>query len=572
MAWGLAIFLSSLSDHAVFLRDEGAAFTVTMREDLKSLKGRLANVAPSTGDVDLVPPWMESPNKTHPSAVKHWVDHEQLKQDYENLKKWRREHRNGGQEEPAFTVRDQRAHRYRVYNVMTSPGKQWSGYNEFSATVQEHLANQAGWEVLLDVYARNQAASDEELDGMLTTLALRNKDKRWYNPPGFLYPGMSEGPTMRFLRSNGIPIGAKRLPEWNSAKRGDRSLFELYLAYVGFFAVAQVAEAKDRRFVLVPCPAEVELPRGLNYLRDVQIVYMEPDDRFVVQASLGYGRAALNHWKEFAERWGVGSLGLHGVHVNIYWKPNNFTFSLQRATFAPLPTWLEAAAMKGFSEATDLLKRHVKKLYALRDETDPAARKGVEKYLLSLNGEVKAWLESVREWFRAGLRAERKDGVMSLWKAEDIRKVVDLLDRAGRLAAILDSESFRNVATAIHDATVRAHYARKREKKGFPPEYDLMAELASAADRGTEEFLQALFEFVSRYNDVTMRMNERVDKEEHRPMLREKDVDQVAKWVLEDRTGLLPAALLAYGSSLYGKEEPDVPAEGAVEEAVSAEE
>lgn len=147
------------------------------------------------------------------------------------------------------------------------------------------------------------------------------------------------------------------------------------------------------------------------------------------------------------------------------------------------------------------------------------------------------------------------------------------LDPKNDVLAMIEHQSFQRVTGAIRAATVYAHYARINrrqgggaEEQGFDPDYDLVTTLAEAADRGSSDFLRALFAFASRYNDQTMRRNERVQPHHRRPMLRAGDLDQVAAWAMADRRGLVPAALLAYGTSLLPKQDGEaetgaVPAE-----------
>ncbi len=150
------------------------------------------------------------------------------------------------------------------------------------------------------------------------------------------------------------------------------------------------------------------------------------------------------------------------------------------------------------------------------------------------------------------------------------------------LAEIIDHESFKAVARAIRQATVVPHYARLRQRQAgrgdgaatgdtgqniarspFAAQYDLINTLLEANDRNRAEFEREFFQFVALYNDETMRYNEKARPEQRRPLIREADLQQVFAWIERDTKGVVPLALLAFGSSVRGKAQPgDEPGAG----------
>lgn len=150
------------------------------------------------------------------------------------------------------------------------------------------------------------------------------------------------------------------------------------------------------------------------------------------------------------------------------------------------------------------------------------------------------------------------------------------------LLTMIEHESFQNVTKAIRAAVVYPYLDRLRrrqhrrqggelEEPGFDPEHDLVTDLITSADRGSDEFLRGLFKFAAYYNEQTMRRNERVQPQRRRPMTRTEDLKHVAAWVKADRHGLVSTALLAYGTSLLPKREEDADIEG-VDESLDGEE
>ncbi|MBV9282967.1 MAG: hypothetical protein JOZ41_23080 [Chloroflexi bacterium] len=564
VAWGLSILVAELAGEDVDLRFAGDRYEIEAPVSLQDLLEHADDPAPHPR---LMLHWLASTEKKRaaPEYVRAHLDRDILRDDHNRLQEARRSRASlpQGQEAPAV-VAGAHAERYPLYRALTSPGTQWSGYNTFVEAVQRRLLTPDGLRLILRVFDGEAPLGPAELEPEMKGLNL-GKD-RWRNPPGFLYPSLNKGPTMRLADRNGQTLGPAGDPDWRMADRGDRSLIELYLAYLGYFAVARVLDGDDGRAVLVPSPAEVTVPQALAWLGQASPTYSSIEDYLLATTSLSYADVALRYWQGLAHRSRHERFPqlLAGVHLALFWRPNANTFALRRQTLVPLPAWLAPlAAVHGYTETVATIETHRRHVRQVRgrwqDEKQlpSECREALASYVSSLSGDLRAWLVAVRSWASASRSVEGERRVL-FWSTEDVRRIIMALDPKDDVLSIIRHDSFLHLAQAIRAATVYPQLDRARRQRGggdtlaFDPDYELVTRLGEAADRHPAEFLEVLFQFAARYNDQNLRRNEEASRRGQRPraLIRTEDLEQMTAWVLADRRGLVPAALLAFGSSL----------------------
>lgn len=581
VAWGLAIFLTDLTRKDVLLDAMGDHFRLEVDASMEDLLEACTLTEPGP---DALIPWLASPEKNRlpPDAIRSSRDRDAMREAAKLLAQARKlgTDKPADGDVPTVVVSEEGADRYPLFRALTSPGTQWIGYNSFAELVQQRLLSAEGRALVLHRYLADQPLSDAVMDTKLKALGLRGVSERWRNPPGFLYPGLNKGPTMR-LRTDAGSIGGLGEPDWTLADRGDRDIIQLYLAYVGYFSVARILESKEERIVLVPSPAEAQVPQALSILDQAVPPYSSQEDYLLAKTSLAYAGAALRFWEDLAVH-GSGRYPqlLAGVHLGVFWKPNANTYAPRRQSVAPLPSWLAPLrASTGFGTVREVLELHGRRLANVRgpwkDEKrlGPECRQALDRYVISLDGRTADWLWAVAAWFPAARAAEGERRI-ALWTTDEIRRVLMATDMAPDIISIVDSGAFNRIASSVRRATVFAHYARLDHKRGggdtpaFNADYDLVTDLSEAAGRHPYEFLHRLFDFIARYNDETMRRNEvaRAHGQPMRPLVSERDLREFTGWVLSDRKGLVPAALLAFGTSRLPKREA---AQAAAQEGLS---
>lgn len=569
VAWGLARVVSTVGKQNVVIRSVGDHFAL---ESALAFEELLTRACDAAKDPRLALPWLASKEKQKypPSGISDVRQRDSMREEYKRAHEAHEAQKDIPQADdgPPFVFTVEGADIYPLFRVLTSPGTQWSGYNSFAEIVQKYIATPAGIALILHLYH----TPGQRVDQALRDLGVGSRGDRWRNPPGFLYPGLNKGPTMRMTSEGGLQIGKLGEADWQLADRGDRDALQLYLAYLGYFEVARVADSDEGRVVLVPSPATVAFPAVRSALRSVSATYSTVADYLTASTALRYGRAALDYWEQFpGGRWTRDRQVLLGVHVSLYWKPNPQVFAPHRQVIAPIPAWLPALTTQtDIGTARDTLALHSRRITNLRgpwrDENKLAgeSRDALAAYVASLDGSPRSWLEAVCRWFPAARRAESQRTI-NLWRTDEVRRILMTLDPDNDILRIIQSDSFRHLAGAIRNSTVHPHYDRlKGGREGgntssFDVDYDLVTTLSEAAQRHPVEFLSELYRFVARYNDETMRRNDDAARkgQHRRPMVREDDLERVSQWVQADRHGLVPAALIAFGTSLPPKNQAD---------------
>lgn len=577
VAWGLAIFVyEALADQRVVLSDRGTHFLVETSVPYE----RLENVSETFSWQQRLALsrllWLASAQKGRTpqrDSMVDQIDRDELREAYRH---WRENRRLVGQplngDAPASTTKvDPRL--YPFYETLTNPGTQWAGYNSFVERLYSALTPDGARSLIAQFDLRDTRSQSE------SGPVKRSAKVPMFNPPGFLYPGMNKGPTMRMTSDQGITIGSGSAGDWTLVDRGDRTLFENYLAYVGYFQVARMVTTKEQRVIAVPISRRTQIRVILGNLPGRELEATNLTDYLAAQNALDYGEAALGYLVSL-QGTDAGSaaleqrgMALEGVHLSVFWRPNGNVFAPRRVTQVPLPAWLPALREQSLTVASETLKQHRARLKSLRgprrDENKVSSeqRQAIESYLHALNGDLLAWFEAVAAWFPAARAAARGNWNVGLWSTEEVRRIALAMrtthDQA-TLTQLLDAPEFKRLASTIRLSTVVPHIARERRRKNPAIEaspwdirYDLPTRLRQAAERGPKEFLREFYAFIASYNDETARPK----TGRGRPLARTDDLVWLSKQVDNPAwSKTLPAALLAFGTSLRGK--PATPADG----------
>lgn len=577
IAWGLALFVSELLDdeEAVILRDCGDSFGIEVPVSQAELENAISGFTAPAARSRLK--WLESEQnkRTAPPQIgdSFKVDRDTIR-DAHRL--WRENRRalqqQAGDGEPRLTAPAD-TQLYPFYEVLTNPGTQWAGYNSFVERLYAALTSD-GVRVLLTEFGMVGGESRGE-----SQPPRRGARAPTFNPPGFLYPGMNKGPTMRMTNDQGKTIGSPSTADWTLIDRGDRTLFENYLAYIGYFQVARIVTTKEQRVVVVPIPDHVEVPFILNAISSVaqrdglsrELEASDLTDYLAAQNALDYGWASLSYLTELHDREGAnelqqGGMAFKGVYLSIFWRPNGNVYAPKRMTQVALPVWLPELSRQSVDLARETIQQHRARLKSVRgprrdeNKLSPEQRQAIESYLHALNGDLFAWFEAVTAWFPAARATARRNWNVGLWSSEEVRRIALAMSNQqdqAVLTQLLDAPEFKRLASTIRLSTVVPHIARERRRKNPTIEaspwdirYDLPTRLRQAAERGPKEFLREFYAFIASYNDETARPK----TGRGRPLARTDDLVWLSKQMEDPAwSKTLPSALLAFGTSLRGK-------------------
>jgi hypothetical protein len=556
IGWGLALLASDVLRRDVTLRNTSGAFEIELPGTTEQLAIACRTFVPSA---NAMLPWLASTEKGRQpgTSITYSVDRDRLRDDYAGLREAGQRPAASG-DAPAVSAHPL-ALRYSLFQVLTNPGTQWSGYNSVVERAQAFWTPE-GVESLIMAFLGTSSGEfhDEALMTAMQAIRLRPADRR-VNPPGFLFPGSNKGPTMRINRS-GVITGQATALDWMMADRNDVSLAELYLAYLGYYGVAVVHSFRGGRVVSVPAPEVARVGRALRFLSRVQPrSFPASPAAAAADAALSYAEAALEYHADLIVGQPSGpsirrSLVINGVHLAVYWMPSGNTYAPQQITFVPLPRWLVSLSEQaGFDNTRATLREHRQRVRTAGRAEGGEAREAIQAYRMALSGDALAWLRVIPAWYQAAL-AEQYVGS---WRVGEVERIVMALQPD--LSEITRDPAFESITGALRRSTIEAHYAREgrrteraagrdgavlSERPGSPlsAQYDLIGALRESAARHPDEFLRELFDFIAAYNDEAMRRDARI--------IRTEDIEQLIAWMRDDRRGLVPALVIAFGVSL----------------------
>ncbi len=572
VAWGLALLsYSALSadgrDCEVRLRDDGDAYSLHLEMEDEHAKEHPNSTIHRGSWLK----WLASSDKgkVPPESFRgEKVDRDQLRSDSERLRAMGGGNAPVGGDAPLVTTETD-ARRYPLYQVLTNPGTQWTGYNSLVEALAP-IMSEAGWRLIIDMYHPVDPLGSQQIDARLRVLGVSKRDSRWRNPPGFLFPGLNKGSTMLLRTQAGTIIG-NSTSDWMMSDRGDRNLIELYLAYLGYFEFAQVLTSREERVVVVPAPWMVEITRAQSAFGSVDLRYSGLHSYMEAMAALRYAHKVAQYLRELRDEdpdeFDKAGTVLSGVHITHYWMPSGNTYAPKYTGTVPMPGWLKPLRDEDIGVARDAIEYHQNRLRQIRGGGDPSKlpeerREAIRLYERSLDGDVVDWFHAVASWYAAGREADPENVGKYLWNEEEVRRIAVAVK--SDITQIIDTEAFKGIASAIRSATIAAHYARQRHRSAqaadgdgprparspFSAQYDLVTTLMEAADRDPKDFLEELYRFAALYNDETIR---RSGPDARRRMIRQEHLDQVTRWVLDEKQRhLVPYALVAFGTSSTG--------------------
>lgn len=340
------------------------------------------------------------------------------------------------------------------------------------------------------------------------------------------------------------------------------------LKVVGFYEAAQTRTlrgAKDRKtFVLTPI--EIDLSEHRPVMARFQNLnrFAETAARADILAALYYTRAMLEHVQERSEA-GLAALiyarrqpkrVVAGFHVAFYKDLGNAVATMN-LSFINLPGWVIVENAEDVTAYLQVLEEHVAIVRGL-DESHSDAFGLLQDYRDFLSGDdLEAFFRFTNSYagYIIGQR-ERNRPVRQL-TTDNLRRLIVGTDR--KLAPILESEGFKNIAYAIRQSTVTAQFRKGQGDRRYDVRYGLGQELARKANY-PDEFIAELSDFLHKYNAENAQVMENRPGP-YRRNVRTADIDDIVRLIDEYGSKTICNLLIAYGYARIGRagEEPAPP-------------
>lgn len=311
------------------------------------------------------------------------------------------------------------------------------------------------------------------------------------------------------------------------------------------------ANAKDRKtYVLAPRDVDLGVHQKIMRRFREAMVRSETAVKLDALAALRYARSFLEHVEEsheatteevfFGKR--PGDL-IAGLQMAFYKNLGNSSATMNIAVIN-LPTWVRAGPLTEIKRFKAVLQEHEQVLRAL-DETRSDAYELLALYrdFLSAN-DLRPFFKFTTAFSGYYMGQRERGRWCPAFTTSGLEVLFMNTDR--KLAGIVASEGFRNVAYAIRYSTV---IPQARKARGQPTlyqiRYGLGQQLARKANYAAE-FVAELSEFLQQYNAETEQVYERTGQR-LRKGVRTSDIDEIVALVDEHGPRVVCDLLVAYG-------------------------
>ena len=331
-----------------------------------------------------------------------------------------------------------------------------------------------------------------------------------------------------------------------------------WLKAVSFYDSAltkQLQGVKDRKtYVLAPVDIDfAENQRTMNRFRR-GMVRAETAIRSDIFASLRYTQALL----EFSREEDGASLKARLLKCRrpsrivagfstAYYKNLGNSAATMNMSFIRLPAWIRVTDDDTLADMLSVLVEH-ERIVRQFDESHSDDYSLLLKYRDFLSGDdLRPFLEFAVSYssYLIGQR-ERPGGRARQFTTDNLRRLIMNSQDGQRLAKILETPGFQNIAYAIRQSTVTAQYRKKQGDRKYDVRYGLGQGLARKAAY-PEEFVAALMDFLQKYNAENAQVME-TRPGPYRKSIHTTDIDEIVALIDEyGDSRLICNLLIAYG-------------------------
>ena len=411
--------------------------------------------------------------------------------------------------------------------------------------------------LMLELYSQLPNPVDEAIDHWKRL----NKEYGW---------GVSESATCQQFFNPDQGKGQNRTKA-DAVSVGNMKGFWLteFLKMVGFYNDAitkTVAGGKDRKIFVIA-------PRNMNFGRYQAVmeqfkptVTSEASIRFDILAALRYVRVLLAHFREREDAL-AAIMGINiqhelvgGFHTAFYLDLGNAVATMNVSSIA-LPGWIMIANESDIPDYDAILDELIRFTRQFEEKNSDAFRLLGHLRDFVSGDDLTAFfqLTSAFSSFYIGQRERGKYAYQLT--TSTIERIISMTEP--KLADILQTEGFKNIAYAIRHSTVIPQYRKASGDRLYVIRYGLGQDLTRVARKGKEmQFIAALSEFIHKYNAENARVYE-VRNVQYRRNVTTHDIEEITALIDRYDAPTIAQMLVAYGYARMPKEdaEDDVPAD-----------
>ncbi len=437
----------------------------------------------------------------------------------------------------------------KVAPSFNEPAIRWRELSDDPALLRAHVR------LLLDLFS----ARPNPLDEVVSRWRLLAQDYKLGDPDmtmlQVINPTTGKGANSR--KANALTIGGQK-EFW---------LLEL-LKFVGFFVLAHpqtISNTKDRKtYVLRPRNIRLNtIDAVMQKFRDVlwSSTPVKLDVLTVLQFSrvlIERDRQALRQETKVRRTARKPSERIHGFDATFY-KDMGSAFAVMNIASLNLPEWLpRPATIADADRSLTLLKEHIDVISSIRardGEERTEEHELLRRYRDFVSGRA---IEPFLDF--AALFAPYISRNIERVKPFSVPTLQELIAMTKNdLTQITTNKGFLRIAAAIRESTLRLQYKKgKRQPIDFDIRYGINQDLVRRSNH-TDEFVEALSEFVASYNTETTRKYEVSEGSIRRMWVDDSDVAEVVRLLAEGFSSKTIARLLVAFGSAWSGDKPNKP-------------
>jgi len=326
-----------------------------------------------------------------------------------------------------------------------------------------------------------------------------------------------------------------------------------YLKAIGIWLAAapRTVNNANLRKTYVLSPRKIALRHHKDvFRRFLNVLWNDTAIKMDIAASLLYTRTLLGYAVE------NNNLGLFqarqiskliaGMNVATYQLLSANAYTMMNLAFLGLPDWMpQIQTSKDVSTFQDILQEHYERVRSI-DETHSEGYNLLRRYrdFVSSN-DFETFYDFLADYGQFLMsELDRGHFYIKPFSETNLRRLIQMSQP--KLSPILQSQGFRNIAEAIRRSTVIPQYIGRQQSQ-YDIRYGLGQELKRKAQY-PDEFIQALADFVHRYNEENARVYERTKgKGFRRKSITTQDLEEVIALVDEFGSQTIANLLIAFG-------------------------
>lgn len=548
-AFGLAAVLNRIDEKLnIQIVDEGPYFRIYLNNSITE------DIVKSTKYFQSIP-YIKVKNDNPHSGLPIIYDYEKEKSKKDNYNKFLQELKKQKPANMNKQIEDYEPKPHSDYDIFSGV-YQLKGLEGYKKVILNVLSNNGHFFVMLGellyLYSQPEDLNQQSIERIKRLekqkVLQKNKDissLQLFNP--HQGKGVNEPKANRLKNEN---LSAYWLHEW-------MKMIGSYKAMT--IKAVQVSNRSWDRKIYVLCPKNIDLNQLLRLhnafkpkLRGLSSVKLD------ISSLLRFCEIFIENFPEYQEKKKVFSKLINPHHFisgfyTAYFKDLGQNKAVSNLSFLQLPTFIDINSYDDGKEWITILQEHQKIIGILREDATGSCIQMLQNYRQFLTSSNFEYFFDFLIGYSGFLMHEIAKEHYYVVPFSLKNMEVMFMKNCKEFLPILQSEAFKNVASAIRKSTISLQYTPKNQRL-YEVKYGVAQDLKRKSDH-KNELVEYLAEFIAFYNAENARVKERKgDNFIPRANVKQQDIEEVIQLIDEYGSNIVGRLLAAYGYAFDRKE------------------